>query len=128
MIEASLQTDLIPPQHLLNFEMFPSKALLSIVLIALSAVDASPLRREVAPTLNFAARVNARANNDLNIAAADRARAQAMQQLGKTTSKRDSGSSFSINNAVVSYTAQVGVGSPATQCKTCHRVIPDIFD
>lgn len=95
--------------------MFPSKALLSIVLIALSAVDASPLRREDAPTLNFAARVNARANNDLNIAAADRARAQAMQQLGNTTSKRDSSSSFSINNAVVSYTAQVGVGSPATQ-------------
>ncbi|KAG1763714.1 acid protease [Suillus occidentalis] len=95
--------------------MFPSKALLSIVLIALSAVDASPLRREVAPTLNFAARVNARANNNLNIAAADRARAQAMQQFGNTTSKRDSGSSFSISSAVVSYTAQVGVGSPATQ-------------
>lgn len=94
--------------------MFPSKALLPVGLIVLSAVDASPLRREAAPSLNFAARVNARANNDLNIAAADRARAQAMQQLGNK-SKRDSSSSFSINNAVVVYTAQVGVGSPATQ-------------
>jgi pepsin A len=106
--------------------MFPSKALLSVVLLALSAVDASPLRREAASTLSFTARMNARANN-LNIAAADRARAQAMQQMG-STSKRDSSSSFSINGAVVSYTAQVGVGSPATQCKTRHRVTPDIFD
>ncbi|KAG2073049.1 acid protease [Suillus decipiens] len=93
--------------------MFSSKVLLSIVLLALSIVDASPLRREAAPTLSFNARVNARANN-VNIAAADRARAQAMQHAG-TTNKRASSSSFSITDAGVSYTTQVGVGSPATQ-------------
>ncbi|KAG2069578.1 acid protease [Suillus decipiens] len=93
--------------------MFSSKVLLSIVLIALSTVDASPLRREAAPTLSFTARMNARASN-LNIAAIDMARAQAMLHAS-TTSKRASSSSFSITNAVVCYTAQVGVGSPATQ-------------
>ncbi|KAG1775560.1 acid protease [Suillus placidus] len=93
--------------------MFPSKALLSIVLIALSAADASPLRREAALTLDFNTRVNARATS-LNIAAADRARAQAMQQTS-TMSKRASSSSFSIASSVTVYTAQVGVGSPATQ-------------
>ncbi|KAG2069580.1 acid protease [Suillus decipiens] len=100
-------------QYLQIFGMFFFKAFLSIVLIALSTVDASPLRREVALTLGFTTRMNARAN-DLNIAAADRARAQAMLHAG-TTSKRASSSSFSIANAVVCYTTQVGVGSPATQ-------------
>ncbi|KAG1837236.1 acid protease [Suillus subalutaceus] len=92
--------------------MFPSKALLSILLIALSAVDASPLRREAASTLTFTARMNARANN-ANIVDADRARAQAMQH--PTISKRASSSSFSIASSGTVYTAQVGVGSPATQ-------------
>ncbi|KAG2142137.1 acid protease [Suillus cothurnatus] len=91
--------------------MFPSNALFSIILITLSAVDASPLHREAASTLGFTARVNARASN-LNIADADRARAQAM--LFSSFSKRAS-SSFSIASAVTAYTAQVGVGSPATQ-------------
>jgi saccharopepsin len=104
--------------------MFPSKALISILLIALSIVDASPLRPEAAPTLHFTARVNARGSN-LNIAAADQARAQAM--VHSSFSKRAS-SSFSVANAVTAYTAQVGVGSPATQCKTRHRVTSDIFD
>ncbi|KAG1834832.1 acid protease [Suillus variegatus] len=93
--------------------MFPSKTLLSTVLIALSVVDASPVRRESTATLGFTARVNARADT-LNIAAADRARAQAMQQFGNTN-KRAGSSSFSITNAATVYTAQVGVGSPANQ-------------
>ncbi|KAG2363009.1 aspartic peptidase domain-containing protein [Suillus spraguei] len=93
--------------------MFSSKALLSIVLIALSTVDASPLRREAASTLGFIARLNARAKN-LNIVATDRARIQAMQHTS-TTTKRASSSSFSIADAGTAYTAQVGVGSPATQ-------------
>ncbi|KAG2065672.1 aspartic proteinase [Suillus decipiens] len=93
--------------------MFSSKALLSIVLIAMSTVDASPLRHEAASTLGFIARVNARAKN-INIVATDRARVQAMQLAG-TTSKRAGSSSFSIADAGTSYTAQVGVGSPATQ-------------
>ncbi|KAG1810919.1 aspartic peptidase domain-containing protein [Suillus subaureus] len=92
--------------------MFPSKTLLSILLIALSAVDASPMRREAALTLAFTTRMNARANN-INILDADRAHAQAMQH--PNISKRASSSSFSIASAVTSYTAQVGIGSPATQ-------------
>ncbi|KAG2069581.1 acid protease [Suillus decipiens] len=93
--------------------MFSSNPLLSIVLIALSTVDASPLRREAAPTLSFTTRIHARADK-INIAAADRARAQAMQHAS-TTNKRAGSSSFSITDANVDYTTQVGVGSPATQ-------------
>ncbi|KAG2038807.1 acid protease [Suillus americanus] len=92
--------------------MFPSNALLSILLMALSVVDASPLRREAVPTLAFTARMNARANN-VKIVDADRARVKAMQD--PSISKRAGSSSFSIASAVTSYTAQVGVGSPATQ-------------
>jgi pepsin A len=55
-----------------------------------------------------------------NIAAADKARAQAMKQAGHII-KRYGSSSFSINNSVVAYTAQVGVGSPATECKMTTR-------
>jgi pepsin A len=50
-----------------------------------------------------------------NITTADKARAQAMKQADHK-GKRD-GSSFSITNAVVDYTTQVGVSNPATECK-----------
>ncbi|KAG1737746.1 acid protease [Suillus lakei] len=93
--------------------MSSSNTLLSIVLIALSAVEASLLHRETVSTFGFTARVNARATA-INIPAADRLRAQEMQQTG-SMGRRASSSSFSIANAVTSYTAQVGVGSPATQ-------------
>lgn len=93
--------------------MFPSKVFLSILFVVLSSADASPLRPDAGKaTLSFAARVNAR--GAVNIAAADRARAQAMKQAG-SMGKRSGRSSFSITNAVVTYTAQVGVGSPATE-------------
>ncbi|KAG1748362.1 acid protease [Suillus paluster] len=90
------------------------KSLLSILLIALSAVNASPLRRDASmATLRFAARLNAR-DATLSVADADRARAQAMVHAG-SKSKRAGSSSVSITNNVVEYVAQVGVGSPATQ-------------
>ncbi|KAG2369286.1 aspartic peptidase domain-containing protein [Suillus spraguei] len=93
--------------------MFPFTALLSILFVVLSSVDASPLRPDAArATLSFAARVNAR--GAVNVAAADRARAQAMKQAG-SMGKRAGVSSFGITNAVVTYTANVGVGSPATE-------------
>jgi len=95
--------------------MFASKAILSLLLIALSAVDASPLRRNAnTATLSFAARLNAK--GAANIAAADKARAQMLKQAG-AKSKRAGSSSVSIPNAVVNYVAQVGVGNPATECK-----------
>ncbi|KAG2043738.1 aspartic peptidase domain-containing protein [Suillus americanus] len=93
--------------------MFPSKTFLLILFVVLSSADASPLRPVAGKaTLSFTARVNAR--GAVNIAAADRARAQVMKQAG-SIGKRAGRSSFSITNAVVTYTAQVGVGSPATE-------------
>ncbi|KAH7915073.1 acid protease [Hygrophoropsis aurantiaca] len=91
--------------------MFPSKALLSLLLVAIASVDATPLKRDTGKaTLSFAAKLNARASS--NIAASDRARAQQMKQASK--SKR-AGTSFTITNGAMDYTAQVGVGSPATE-------------
>ncbi|KAG2109292.1 acid protease [Suillus discolor] len=92
--------------------MFLSKAFLSILFVVLSSADASPLRPDAGKaTLSFAARVNVR--GAVNIAAADRARVQAMKQAGSMGKHADT--SFSITNAIVTYTAQVGVGSPATE-------------
>ncbi|KAG2137226.1 acid protease [Suillus cothurnatus] len=92
---------------------FPSKAFLSILFVVLSSVDASPLSPVTGKaSLTFTARVNAR--GAVNVAAADRARAQAMKQAGYID-KRAGKSSFNITNAVVTYTANVGVGSPATE-------------
>ncbi|KAH7926943.1 acid protease [Leucogyrophana mollusca] len=93
--------------------MFPTKALLSLLLVALATVDATPLKRDTGKaTLSFAAKVNARAAS--NIAAADRARAQQMRQAA-SKGKRAGATSFSITNGAMDYTAQVGVGSPATE-------------
>ncbi|KAG1861932.1 aspartic peptidase domain-containing protein [Suillus tomentosus] len=102
--------------------MFPSKAFLSIFFVVLSSADASPLRPDAGKaTLSFAARVNVR--GAVNIAAADRARVQAMKQANSMGKRADN--SFSITNAIVTYTAQVGVGSPATECKIDHTLIID---
>ncbi|KAF8551965.1 acid protease [Imleria badia] len=90
--------------------MFPSKALLSLVLISLSVVDANPLsRRTGKTTLNFATRINE--SGTLNVVEKDRARAQALKNAGHLGKRAES---ISITNAQVTYTAQVGVGSPAT--------------
>ena len=92
--------------------MFHSKALLSLILISLAAVNASPLsRRSGKAALSFATRINESGTG--NIAEKDRARAQALKSashLGKRTA------SIGVTNTAVTYTAQVGVGSPATDC------------
>lgn len=99
--------------------MLPFIALLSLLLIVLATVNASPLRSNaVKHTLSFSSRMNAK--RVTNIAAADKARAQAMK-LASHQIKRDGSSSFSITNSVVAYTAQVGVGSPATECEMTIR-------
>ncbi|KAG8221352.1 acid protease [Butyriboletus roseoflavus] len=93
--------------------MFPSKTLLPLILIALSAVDASPLSRGSGKTtLSFATEINGRGT--LNIVEKDRARAQAMKQaahLGKRSP------SLPITNSGVTYTAEVGVGNPPISYK-----------
>ena len=92
--------------------MFPSKALLSLVLISLSVADASPLsRRTGKTTLSFATRINE--SGTLNIVEKDRARAQAFKNAGHLDKRAES---ISVTNAQITYTAQVGVGSPATDC------------
>ena len=94
--------------------MFPSKALLSLILISLAAVDASPLSRSTGKaTLSFATRINE--NGVTNIAEKDRARAQALKDAAHL-GKRAAPESISVTNTGVTYTAQVGVGSPAKNC------------
>lgn len=98
--------------------MFSSKMLLSLILITLTVVDASPLNRRTGKaTLSFATRINERGT--LSIVEMDRARAQAMKQAGQL-GKRSA--SLSVTNTGVVYTAQVGIGSPPTDCMwiTCH--------
>lgn len=92
--------------------MFPSKTLLSFLLLSLSIVDASPVRPGGGKvSLQFSRR---NAAGVTNIAEANRARAKAMRE-GTLTKRADA--AVLINNALVSYTAQVSIGSPATDCK-----------
>lgn len=92
--------------------MFPSNALLCLLTIALSTVDASPVvQPNSKATLRFATRINER--GILNIVENDRARAQAMKQVNQL-GKRDA--TISITNSGVSYVAEVGIGSPPTTC------------
>ena len=92
--------------------MFPSKVLLLLILISLTVVDASPFGRGTGKaTLSFATRM--KGSGTLNIAEKDRARAQGFKtarNLGKGNT------SVSVTNAAVIYSAQVWVGSPATNC------------
>ena len=99
--------------------MFPSVALLSLVLIALTAVDANPVgRRTGKATLSFATKIDGRGT--LNIVGQDRARAQAMKHAGKL-GKRASSASFDVTNAMVAYTANVGIGNPPSNCMWITR-------
>ncbi|KAG9312015.1 acid protease [Chiua virens] len=90
--------------------MLASKALLSLIFLVFSIADATPVSRTTGKaTLNFATKVNG--TGTLNIVERDRARAQAFKQAAHP-GKRST--SFGVTNSVVTYTAQVGVGSPAT--------------
>ncbi|KAG9312169.1 acid protease [Chiua virens] len=88
--------------------MLPSKAFLPLIWITLSAVDASPLSRHSdKQTLSFARHINQLGT--LTIIEKDRARVQAMKQASHPDKRS---SSFSVTNAGVTYTAQVGIGEP----------------
>ncbi|KAF7980823.1 hypothetical protein HWV62_36446 [Athelia sp. TMB] len=92
--------------------MFPSSALLSLALVAISSVAASPIQRDTGKfSLAFAAKVNATGSQ--NIAEHDRARAAALRQNAQSGNAKRS--TVSVDNTAVTYTASVGVGSPATQ-------------
>lgn len=104
--------------------MFPASSLLSLLVVAISlgSVSAAPnpnLARDT-PTVSLAFRTNVNVTGFTNIVAADQARAAALRAnavsranaraLGKRAS------SFDVTNTAVTYTASVGVGSPATDC------------
>ena len=98
------------------FAMFPSSAFLSLLLLAVTSVSATPIQRDTKRfSLAFAAKVNG--TGSVNIADADRARAASLRAngLAKKNGKRDG--TVSVTNTAVTYTASVGVGSPPTQCR-----------
>lgn len=105
--------------------MFPSSSLLSLLLLALSTVDASPIQRDAYPVLAFAARIASVGVETLGDV--DRARAATLRATvpGITHGKR-SGKIIPVSNSGVTYTASVRVGSPATQCNldiTCSMFV-----
>ncbi|KAG9310078.1 aspartic peptidase domain-containing protein [Chiua virens] len=90
--------------------MVPSKTILSLILVALSTVDASPLTRHSGKaTLSFARKVGERST--LNVVEKDRARVQAMKQASHNGKRSGS---LSATNTGFWYTASVGVGQPPT--------------
>ena len=94
-------------------------ALLSLALIALTVVDANPVgRRTGKATLSFATKING--HGTLNIVEKDRARAQAVKRAGEL-GKRTSSASFDVTNAMVYYAANVGIGSPPSNCMWITR-------
>ncbi|KII89978.1 hypothetical protein PLICRDRAFT_29152 [Plicaturopsis crispa FD-325 SS-3] len=99
--------------------MFPTKALISLVVLAASLSDVSATRfngaRDASKvTLPFATKFNS--TGSVNIVAADRARAAALKEhgLARASGKAKRDGSFAVTNTAVTYTASVGVGSPAT--------------
>lgn len=97
--------------------MHPSKTLFSLIILTLStAVDASPrpLSRQTGKaTLGFTTKINAR--GIVNVVETDRARAQALRQVGQLGNGKSS-ALFNVANSAFFYTAEVGVGEPATNC------------
>lgn len=98
--------------------MFPSKALFSLTLVTLVVTLTEAVsvgRRTGKATLSFATRINGL--GDRNLAEMDHARVQALlrQGGGGQVAKR-SAPEDGITNNMFSYLAQVGVGSPPTNC------------
>lgn len=108
-----------------QFTMFPSSALLSLALLAVSSVSASPIKRDANKfSLAFAARFNATGSQ--NVAEADRARAAALRKNASSKNGKRDGA-VSVANTAVTYTASVGVGSPATQCQSPVLFLEHLF-
>jgi len=88
---------------------------LSLLLFAVFSADAFPIKHDSNKVkLPFAYKINA-IGPGATLAGLDRARAASFIQSAK--SKRD-GESFSVTNTYVTYTANVGVGSPPTDCRS----------
>lgn len=103
--------------------MFPSSTLLSLLILAVSTANASPIQRDPAiVTLSIASRIStigAKTLGDL-----DRARATALRNAGlskRNLNGKRAGDPVSATNTAVTYTASIGVGSPATQCMSSTK-------
>ncbi|KIM81008.1 hypothetical protein PILCRDRAFT_89303 [Piloderma croceum F 1598] len=105
--------------------MLPSKSFLSLLLItiSLSRVIATPIPCHSKVTLKFAHHLNIL--GFLNIANADQARAKALKSLlhRKHGGQRKRASTFMATNEGAIYTANIGVGSPATESPS-HGLAP----
>ncbi|KIM81111.1 hypothetical protein PILCRDRAFT_821935 [Piloderma croceum F 1598] len=100
--------------------MSPTRSLLSLLLIAVSlgsSVTASPTPRDSKATLAFARSFNLSGTGFQNIADADRARAQALISSARVKGGQNKRavSSILVTNTAVTYTANVGVGTPPTE-------------
>ncbi|KZT30116.1 family A1 protease [Neolentinus lepideus HHB14362 ss-1] len=91
--------------------MFRFSALLSLLVVALSATASPILADTPKVTIGFATRFNQ--TGAANIVAADRARIAHLKNRTPSGNGRRA-ASFSITNTAVTYTTSVGVGSPAT--------------
>lgn len=106
--------------------MFPSfvNTILSLLLVCVAFASPVIQRDSNLVTLEFAHHVKA-LNGTKNLAQIDRARAKTLVNNVssadlKIVSAAGKMVSIGVNNNVVTYTTQVGVGSPPTQCKsTC---------
>jgi hypothetical protein len=96
--------------------MFPSTALLSLLLAVVSS--ATPIRRDSNKvTLHFAHQVNALCGSQ-NLAEIDRDRAIAL--VNNAAGHKAGKVSVDVTNTAVTYTSQVGIGSPPKECES-HR-------
>lgn len=96
--------------------MFSSSALLSLLLIAASTANATPIERDLGITkLGFATTINDIGNQ--TIPQLDRARIAAMREHAWAAKHgKRAGKPVPAHNSIFTYTASVGIGSPVTHC------------
>jgi saccharopepsin len=99
--------------------MFLSSALLSLLLLALSTVNATPIIRDGSSSQLFTLASKINPIGATSLAQIDRTRTSRLlaNVNASAKGKRAADPVFAMN-AIVSYTASVGVGSPAVQCES----------
>jgi saccharopepsin len=107
--------------------MFPSSYVQSLLFFAVFSAYASPIAVDVHPAkLGFKCKINT-LGSSATLPELDRMRAVSLVQQA-TQDKRSSGKSITVTNSVVTYTAEVGVGSPSTKCKHYHLYVDFVFE
>ena len=112
---------------------FSSSTLLSFLVLALptTTANATPIRQRSQnnPVLGLVAKINA--SGSKNLADIDRARlasliARVQGGNSRTHGKRDDGTVVATDDGVT-YTANVGVGNPPTNCKPFRSSSPSLL-